>query len=306
MGETATATPAETVVPTAPASTRHAPVGRHSCTHCGGNGLWRSFVDGLKRVFSFRKAQDRLMYIPVDRIDENPFQPREYVLREPLDSLKHSVEQYGVIVPIIVNRRAKRYVLVAGQRRLQCARELGFKFVPAIVRTLNSRQMMEVSYLENLHREDLSKIDVVGMFDRIHRKYPKIEESDLAEAIGLKVDDLRHARSLLDLPIPALEALRAGMITEGHARIVSEIKDPDAQLEVIEMAYNEKLSIEETRDLTDRITGKEPSYVTAEQAAHFHAPSCPYAQLIPEDRRMKFYSKKDVAKKGKLPCMQCL
>jgi ParB family chromosome partitioning protein len=279
---------------------------RHVCAHCGGNSLWRRFVEGLKRAFSLKRREDRLMYIPVDQVDHNPFQPREYVLEEPLDSLKKSIEQYGVIVPIIVNRQAARYTLVAGQRRLQAARELGFKFIPAIVRHLNPRQMMEVSYLENLHREDLTTIDLVQMFDRIHRKYPKIEEVELADAMGLKSGELQHARSLLDLPIPVLEALRAGMITEGHARIVSGVSDPDAQLEVVELVYNEKLGLEETQELVDRVSGKEPAFVTAEQAAHFHSPSCPFAQLIPEDRKMKFYSRKEVAKRGKVPCMQCL
>ncbi len=279
---------------------------RHACAHCGGNSLWGRFVDGFKRAFSIKRRGDRLMYIPVDQVDANPFQPREYVLEDPLDSLKKSIEQYGVIVPIIVNRKAARYTLVAGQRRLQAARELAFKFIPAIVRSLNPRQMMEVSYLENLHREDLTTIDVVQMFDRIHRKYPKIGETELADAMGLKSGELQHARSLLDLPIPVLEALRAGMISEGHARVLSAVSDPDAQLEVIELVYNEKLGIEETQELVDRVSGKEPAYVTAEQAAHFHSPSCPFAQLIPEDRKMKFHSRKEVAKRGKVPCMQCL
>jgi len=278
----------------------------HVCKHCGGNSFWRSFVEGLKRVFSFRRKDDRLMYIPVDRIDHNPFQPREYFLEEPHENLKKSIEVYGVIVPIIVNRKGSRYTLVAGQRRLKAAREVGYRYIPAIVRTLNPQQMMEVSYLENLHREDLSTIDVVKMFDRIRRKHPGIHENDMADAMGLDVDRLRHARSLMDLPIPPLEALRAGMISEGHAHLVSQITDPDAQLEVIELIYNEKLGIEETQEIVNRVTNKEPSYVTAEQAAHFHAPSCPFAQLIPEDRKLKFYSKREAARRGKIPCMQCL
>ena len=278
----------------------------HICAHCGGGGIWRHFTEGIKRAFGKKKNEDRLMYISADRINPNPLQPREHILEEPHDHLKASIEQYGVIVPIIVNRHGKRYTLVAGQRRLKAARELGFKFIPAIVRTLNTRQMMEVSYLENLHRENLTQIDVVEMFDKIHRKYPKIEEEDLADVMGLKLDDLRHARNLLDLPIPVLEALRAGMISEDHAHAVSEISDADAQLEVIELIYNEKLSFEQTQDLCNRITGKEPSFVTADQAAHYHSPNCPFVQLIPEDRKQKFYSRKDVAKRGKVPCMQCL
>jgi ParB family chromosome partitioning protein len=279
---------------------------KHACSHCGGNGLWRGIVDGVKRIFRLKRQEDRLMYIAVDSVDENPFQPREYVVEEPLGNLRKSIEQYGVIVPIIVNRKGKRHTLVAGQRRLQAARELGFRFIPAIVRSLNPRQMMEVSYLENLHRENLSTIDVVQMFDRIHRKYPRIGEDEMAEAMGLKVDELRHARSLLDMPVPVLEALRANMISEAHARVICRIGDPDAQLEVVEMVYNEKLGVEETNELVNRVTNQAPSFVTTDQAAHFHAPTCPYAQLIPEDRRLKFYSRKEVSKRGKMPCMQCL
>ena len=279
---------------------------RHSCTHCGGNSVWRGIVDGFKRVFGLKRKQDRLMYVPTDRIDANPFQPREYVLDEPLADLKASIEQYGVIVPIIVNKQGTRHVLVAGQRRLQASRELGFKFIPAIVRTLNPRQMMEVSYLENLHREELSRIDVVEMFDRIHRKYPKIEEGDLAEAMGLKVEELKKTRGLLDLPVPVLEALRANMISEPQAQLIAAITDPDAQLEVVELVYNEKLSIEDTKEVVDRVVGRAANYVTADQSTHYHSPACPFAQLIPEERRQKFYTRKEVVGHGKIPCMQCL
>jgi ParB family chromosome partitioning protein len=166
--------------------------------------------------------------------------------------------------------------------------------------------MMEVSYLENLHREDLSKVDVVMMFDRISRKCRGVDEKTLAEAMGLDTDGLRHARGLLDLPVPACEALRAGMITEEHAKIVAEIDDPDVMLEVIEMVYNEKIGVEETREVVDRIVKKEPNYVTSDASVHYHSPACPFTQLIPEDRRMKFYSKKEATRRGKIPCMQCL
>jgi len=280
---------------------------KHVCGHCGGNSLWRNVVNGVKRIFGLKRKEDRLAYVPVEKIQANPFQPREYVLDEPLADLKKSIEQYGIIVPLIVNKEGGRYSLVAGQRRLQAARELGFKFVPAIVRSLKPRQVMEISYMENLHREELSKIDIVQMFDRIHRKYPKIQEGELADAMGLQVDNLRRARGLLDLPVPILEALRANMITEDHAQILSTgTTDPDAQLETIELIYNEKLGLEETKELVDRMAGKEAAYVTAEASTHFHSPSCPFAQLIPDDRREKFYSRKEVAKRGKMPCMQCL
>jgi ParB family chromosome partitioning protein len=279
---------------------------RHACPRCKGGGFWRNLADAVRRAFAPRQREDRLMYIPIELIDANPFQPREYVLEGPLEGLRDSIERYGVIVPIIVNRQGRRYTLVAGQRRLQAARELGFKFVPAIVRTLSPREMMEVGTLENLHRESLSRIDVVQMFDRIRRKHSGIGEQDMAEAMGLDLESIHHARRLLELPVPVLEALRAGMISEDHAQILCEIKDPDVQLEVIERAFADKLDIQVTQELVDRVLQKEPAYVTADQAAHFHSPSCAFAQLIPDERKLKFYSRREVSRRGKIPCMQCL
>src|SRR4029078_2363444 len=103
--------------------------------------LWQRVVEGVKRVFKSKRPEDRLMYIPVEKVDATPHKPRKYVLEEPLESLRKSIEQYGVIVPIIVNRQGSRFTLVAGQRRLHARRELGFKFLPATVRSLNPRQI---------------------------------------------------------------------------------------------------------------------------------------------------------------------
>lgn len=279
----------------------------HVCTHCGTGGFWSSVADTFRRLNPFRKrTEDRLSYIPVDTIQDNPVQPREYILDEPHENLKKSIDRYGIIVPIIVNKAPGGHVLVAGQRRLKAARDLGFKFIPAIVRHLDRRQMLEVSYLENLHREDLSKVDQVVTFDRLLRRYPNLAEAELAKTMGLNPDDISHARRFLQMPIPIQEALRAGMISEQHAYVVEELPDPDHQLEVIELVYNGKMDVEATRELVDRMLRKEPPFVSSDDGVHFHKPACPYAQLIPDNRRMKYYSKKEPAKRGKIACMHCL
>jgi ParB family chromosome partitioning protein len=277
-----------------------------NCKHCGSHGFWAGFVDAVKRVFGVKRATDHLEHIPLDRIRDNPYQPRTYILAEPHEGLKQSIEQYGVIVPLIVSRMGEEFVLVAGQRRLLAARELGLKTVPAIVREMNPRERMEASYLENLHREDLSRLDVVDMFDRIRRRYPNVAEEGLAETMGLKKDELDRARYFQLLPIPVQAGVRARMISEEHAPMLAEIRDPDVQLEMIELIYAEKLSVEDTREAVDRILRKEPPFVTADGAVHFHAPHCPYAALIPDRERQAFYSKKEGARRGKIACMQCL
>jgi ParB family chromosome partitioning protein len=280
--------------------------GASGCPHCGTHGFWANFIAALRRVFRLKRRDDRLERIPVDRIRDNPYQPRTHILSEPHDNLKKSIEQYGVIVPLIVSRLGDDYVLVAGQRRLLAARELGLTTVPAIVRHMTPRERMEASYLENLHREDLSRLDLVDMFDRVRRRYPDMSEDGLADAMGIRKDDLDRSRYFQLLPLPVQAALRARMISEEHAPLLAQIQDPDVQLEVIELVYGEKLPAEETRDVVDRILRKEPPFVTAEGSAHFHAPHCPYAELIPPALRTTFFSKKEGARRGKLACMQCL
>lgn len=279
----------------------------NKCTVCGGGGFWRAFFGGFRKIFSGRRNGDHYRHVPIAEIGDNPYQPRTYILAEPHDDLKMSIAQYGVIVPIIVNRKKSGgYTLVAGQRRLQAARELGLESIPSLVRTLNQREMMEVTYLENLHREDLTQVDVVKMFDRLRRKYPNVGEEDLAVAMGLDVESLRRARSLLNLPIPALEALRAGMITEEHARVVAEIPDSDLMLEAVEMVYQEKLDLEATQALIDRMLKKPARFVAGDESTHFHSPSCPFAQLIPDEKRAGYYSRQEANQRGKIACMQCL
>jgi len=257
-------------------------------------------------VFRFQRRGDTFEQVPVDRIRDNPYQPRTYILSEPHENLKRSIEQYGVIVPLIVSRLGDDFILVAGQRRLLAARELGLSTVPSIVRELNPRERMEASYLENLHREDLSRLDVVEMFDRIRRRYPKVSEEGLAETMGLAKDDLDRARYFQLLPAAVQAGVRSRMISEEHAPVLAQIQDPDVQLEMIELIYQEKMSVEDTREAVDRILRKEPPFVTSDGSVHFHAPHCPYAGLIPEGDRHTFFSKKEGARKGKIACMQCL
>ncbi len=276
------------------------------CPHCGTHGFWKNFIAALRGVFRLKRNGDHLEQIPVDAILDNPYQPRKHILAEPHENLKRSIEQYGLIVPLIVSKLGDSYILVAGQRRLLAARELGLHHVPAIIREMSARQRMEASYLENLHREDLSRLDVVDMFDRVRRRYPDMSEDGLADAMGLKKDDLDRSRYFQLLPLPLQAALRARMISEEHAPVLAQIQDPDIQAEVIDLVYGEKMPVEETQDMVDRILRKEPPFVTSDGSMHFHAPHCPYAELIPAAMRTTFFSKKEGSKRGKIACMQCL
>jgi ParB family chromosome partitioning protein len=288
------------------------------CKYCGeflerepqeGGSVIGRFVNLFRGTIggAFSGAEkNTLIHLPIDKIESNPFQPREVVDRKGLVDLTRSIKEYGVIVPIIVSKTETGYQLVAGQRRLLAAKDAGLKFIPAIVKTIGVREMMEMGYLENLHREDLNKIDRVGMFERICNEYPEIGRDNLANMLGLNLKELDKAKEILKLPIILQEALRAKMLTERHAFILKDLSDKDSLLKGIETVYKERLPVSETEEYVNSVLKRNPKYVCGPRSIHFHLPDCPYVNLIPREERQSFYSKKEAKLAGKIPCMMCM
>lgn len=281
------------------------------CRYCGefldnDSTRKKNVISVIKGVFSRKGAKgSEFQHIPTDKIEANPYQPREFLDKQGLADLKRSMKQYGIIVPLIVKREGAGYQLVAGQRRLQAAKEIGMKFVPAIVRTLSVREMMEVSYLENLHRSELNGIDVVQMFERICTEYPEIGRERLASMLGLDLKKLTRDKELLKMPVLLQEAVRRGMINEEHARLLRSL-DSKATIAAIEEIYRNRLSIEETDELINRLTKKKPKYISSANSQHFHSPECPYSKLFEEGDRTLYYSKREAVMSGKRACLTCL
>src|SRR5258705_923198 len=123
----------------------------HLCKHCGSGGFWSALGRGFRSLLRPSRREDRLSYIPVDEIQDNPHQPREYVVEGPHASLKASIEKYGVIVPVIVNRDHGRYVLIPGHRRLLAARGPGLKMIPPLSRPPSPPRMIRAPTPANLH-----------------------------------------------------------------------------------------------------------------------------------------------------------
>jgi ParB family chromosome partitioning protein len=265
----------------------------------------RQILGILKRLF-FGDKKDNISYIPLARIESNPFQPREVVEKRSISALARSVKEYGVIVPIIVTRVKGGYQLVAGQRRLLAAKEAGLRFIPAIIKNLSIREMMEVGYLENLHREELNKLDRIQVFERICNEYPELGRERLAEMLGLDIKELERSKEILKLPIILQEAIRAKIVTERHAFILKDLPDKGSLLKGIEAVYKERLSLEDTKEYVDSLLGRARKYVSARESSHFHHPSCPYVNLIPPEERVDFHSKFQARKAGKIPCMMCM
>ncbi len=162
-------------------------------------------------------ALEGLREIPVDRIVPNPFQPRKSFDETALDELKHSIEQFGVLVPIIVRPRGDRFQIIAGERRWRACAALHKSSIPAIVRENGDRDSLEIAIVENLQREGLGPLEEAAGYQQLIEEYGLTQEQ-VAQRVGKSRPVVTNALRLLSLP-DAIKAMVADKrLSAGHAR----------------------------------------------------------------------------------------
>src|SRR3954467_13231498 len=169
-----------------------------------------------------------LIYVSVDQIDPNPFQPRRQFDPAEIAALADSLRQHGMIQPVLVRSIHDRYQLIAGERRLRASLEAQLHEVPARVLDLDDQRVSELAMVENLQREDLGALEKATAFRDYLGRYGGTQE-ELAGRLGLDRSTVSNLIRLLDLPDEVQEALRNKKITQGHARAILGLSDPDSQ-----------------------------------------------------------------------------
>jgi ParB family chromosome partitioning protein len=181
-----------------------------------------------------------VFWIETEKITPNPFQPRKEFNEEALQSLADSIRQYGVLQPLVVTRKESRrddgglsvtYELIAGERRLRASRIAGVTAVPAVIRAKEDNDLvkLELAIIENLQREDLNPIDRAQAFAQLANEF-NLPHTDIAKKIGKSREYVSNSIRLLALPEHIIESLRAGKISEGHARALLMLNDrPEAR-----------------------------------------------------------------------------
>ncbi|MFH1022404.1 MAG: ParB/RepB/Spo0J family partition protein [Planctomycetota bacterium] len=218
------------------------------------------------RALGRREAgdDDRIHRIPVDRIHQNPYQPRKVFVDEELEELQGSIREYGVIVPIIVRAIESGYELVCGERRLRASRLLGLPTIPAIIRKLSTPEILEVAFLENLQRVDFNPVEEAETYERLRQEFSRLTREELGHKIGKSPDRITERLWILELAPVLRQALLTRMITEDHARLLKAIRDEERLLPLIERVFRGKASSGELQRL-----------LAAESAPAPGAPSVP-------------------------------
>lgn len=181
--------------------------------------------------------------IDVNKIEANPFQPRNNFDKVALQELANSIQEQGIIQPITVRRMGEdMYQLISGERRLQASKMAGLKEIPAYIRIANDEQMLELALIENIQRQDLNPIEIALAYQRL------IEECGLnLENLGIKVGKDRSTVNnylrLLKLPYDIQIGLRDNLLSMGHARAIISVDNIDLQLRLYKQIVEEELSV---------------------------------------------------------------
>lgn len=190
--------------------------------------------------------------INVSEIFPNKNQPRQNFDREKLEQLARSIVQHGVLQPVVLRKAERGYEIVAGERRWRAARIAGLKSIPAVVKELDDRQVMELALIENLQREDLNPIEEAEAYKKLIDEFGLTQE-EISAAVGRSRSAVANTLRLLTLPKDIQKLIRDEILTAGHARAIIPLNDRQRR-EVIERIIKDNLSVRETEKLASSVT----------------------------------------------------
>lgn len=193
-------------------------------------------------------------HAPVDAIEVNPEQPRKRFVEGDLAELRTSIRRHGVLSPLLVRQEGRRYVLIAGERRLRAAKAEGLREVPVVVRAGadDAATQLELALVENLQRADLDPIEAALGYQRLIDAFGHTQEQ-VAAAVGKERPTIANAVRLLRLPQPVLDAVRAGELSAGHARALLPLAEHPSLHEAVAYVRSGKLSVRATEGLVRQV-----------------------------------------------------
>lgn len=216
------------------------------------HGLGRGFdslipTQLLEQEFDPTSEQDEqiseLRNLKLGDIVPNPHQPRRHFDAEALDELTASIQEHGVLQPIVVTPKGEGFELVAGERRWRASKMAGLDTIPAIVRSFTDQQKLGLAVIENLQREDLNPLEIATAYLKLHQQFNMTYEEIGKHVGGKAVSTISNSMRMLSLPEPAKQALVSSEISEGHARQILAIKEPEVQQELLDLIIRNGWSV---------------------------------------------------------------
>lgn len=202
--------------------------------------------------------------LPLIKIEPNRAQPRTRFDEDALQELADSIKQYGIIEPIVVQKREDHYEIIAGERRWRAARIAGLKEVPVVVKEYSEDEIFTIALIENIQREDLNPIEEAVAYQKLIQEL-KLKQDEVAEKVSKSRTAITNSMRLLKLDQRVQQMLIDEMISEGHGRALLPITDPEEQFNLAMKVFDEKLSVRETEKLIKKLQEEKNTPVAQEE-----------------------------------------
>ncbi|GFI65360.1 stage 0 sporulation protein J [Lachnospiraceae bacterium] len=197
-----------------------------------------------------KNAQETVVKITM--VEPNRKQPRKNFDEDALQELADSIKQFGLIQPILVQDRKDHYEIIAGERRWRAAKMAGLKEVPVLIRSYSEQEIMEISLIENIQREDLNPIEEAQAYKRLLEEF-HLKQDEVAERVSKSRAAVTNSMRLLKLSDEVQQMLIDDMISTGHARALLAIDNPEEQYNTAQRIFDEKLSVREVEKLVKNL-----------------------------------------------------
>ena len=188
----------------------------------------------------------------INDVEPNRDQPRKHFEEDALLELADSIKQFGILQPLIVQKRNDYYEIIAGERRWRAAKQAGIKEIPVIIKEYTDQEIVEISLIENIQRENLNPIEEAQAYKRLLNEF-RLKQDEVAERVSKSRTAVTNSMRLLKLDERVQEMIVDDMISTGHARALLAIDDKEQQYDLANKIFDEKLSVRETEKLVKEI-----------------------------------------------------
>lgn len=196
------------------------------------------------------------IHVKLSEIEPNREQPRKHFDEDSLLELAESIKQYGIIQPLVVQKRKDYYEIIAGERRWRAAKMAGLKEVPVIVKNYTEQEIVEISLIENIQRENLNPIEEAQAYKRLLTEF-QLKQDEVAERVSKSRTAVTNSMRLLKLDEKVQQMVIDDMISSGHARALLAVEDKEMQYTLAMKIFDEKLSVREVEKLVKSVQNKE-------------------------------------------------
>ncbi len=199
--------------------------------------------------------KEEILFVDIEKIRPNPFQPREDFIQQNIDELAQSIREKGVIQPLLVRRKGDSYELIAGERRLRAAKSLGLKELPVIMKEVNDQDSLELALIENIQREGLNPIEEAHAYQHLMDKF-QVTQEKISEVLGKSRASIANTLRLLKLPHEIQGEMKKGRISFAHGRALLEVVDSNHQRKLAQDIIAKGLSVRELENLIKTVRTK--------------------------------------------------